>query len=174
MNSKRRTLEDMANIWTKRSPTSVCQDCQNASPKWQLKQGSMRFKEKTEMCRHRFKPNHNRENCSYAHSVEELRMTVVPESYKTVLCTNFWGPNGERIGKCRFGDKCSFAHDSTYCAGRSLKQKAGKKYKTVLCKFKTTSKCPFGTTCAFKHKDEVEKQTRDDVPLLLLPSDLME
>ena len=101
-------------------------------------------------------------------------MTVVPESYKTVLCTNFWGPNGERIGKCRFGDKCSFAHDSTYCAGRSLKQKAGKKYKTVLCKFKTTSKCPFGTTCAFKHKDEVEKETRDDVPLLLLPSDLME
>jgi hypothetical protein len=168
---RRRTLDEVCTQWALRSPTSVAA---SPSTKVPIAPKLHVLKTKTEMCRHRFKPNHDLKMCTFAHSVEELRQIPKPIAYKTVPCRNFWGPNGEVIGKCPFGTKCRFAHYKCLSDGSYLKQKAGKKFKTMTCKFKTRDKCPFDNRCTYKHTDDDEAdEGHDDMPFLFLPSGLL-
>lgn len=57
--------------------------------------------------------------------------------------------NWELFGKCKFQDKCSFAHGD-----HELLKKAHlpSNYKTKPCiQFHTTSFCPYGSRCQFLH-----------------------
>lgn len=71
--------------------------------------------------------------------------------YKTELCRPF-----EENGKCKYGEKCQFAH------GRhELRQMVRHpKYKTELCRtYHTTGLCPYGPRCHFIHnQDEIIEQ----------------
>lgn len=57
--------------------------------------------------------------------------------------------NWEMFGKCKFQDKCSFAHGE-----HELHKKVHlpSNYKTKPCtQFHTTSYCPYGSRCQFLH-----------------------
>lgn len=66
--------------------------------------------------------------------------------YKTELCRPF-----EENGKCKYGDKCQFAHGK-----QELRQLIRHpKYKTELCRrFHTSGLCPYGPRCDFIHNQE--------------------
>uniref|UniRef100_T1J600 C3H1-type domain-containing protein n=1 Tax=Strigamia maritima TaxID=126957 RepID=T1J600_STRMM len=66
--------------------------------------------------------------------------------YKTELCRPY-----EESGKCKYGDKCQFAHGAHEL--RTLARHP--KYKTELCRtFHTTGFCPYGPRCHFIHNAE--------------------
>lgn len=68
--------------------------------------------------------------------------------YKTELCRPF-----EEHGKCKYGEKCQFAHGK-----HELRHMVRHpKYKTELCRtYHTTGLCPYGPRCHFIHnQDEV-------------------
>ncbi|XP_075814660.1 mRNA decay activator protein ZFP36L3-like [Microtus pennsylvanicus] len=68
---------------------------------------------------------------------------VTSERYKTELCRPF-----EESGRCRYGQKCQFAHGS-----RELRTPLRHpKYKTEPCRtFHSVGICPYGTRCHFIH-----------------------
>lgn len=67
--------------------------------------------------------------------------------YKTELCRPF-----EESGKCKYGDKCQFAHGAHEL--RTLARHP--KYKTELCRtFHTIGFCPYGPRCHFIHNAEI-------------------
>ncbi|XP_041493299.1 mRNA decay activator protein ZFP36L3-like [Microtus oregoni] len=68
---------------------------------------------------------------------------VTSERYKTELCWPF-----EESGRCRYGQKCQFAHGS-----RELRTPLRHpKYKTEPCRtFHSVGICPYGTRCHFIH-----------------------
>ncbi|XP_049988965.1 mRNA decay activator protein ZFP36L3-like [Alexandromys fortis] len=68
---------------------------------------------------------------------------VTSERYKTELCRPF-----EESGRCRYGQKCQFAHGS-----RELRiPLRHPKYKTEPCRtFHSVGICPYGTRCHFIH-----------------------
>ena len=64
--------------------------------------------------------------------------------YKTEMCRNW-----ELFGKCKFQDKCSFAHGESELL---KKVHLPSNYKTKLCiQFHSTSFCPYGNRCQFLH-----------------------
>jgi len=76
--------------------------------------------------------------------VEEYR-----RKYKTEMCKNW-----ELRGRCKFGDKCCFAHGR-----KELKVKVltHTKYKTKPCKqYHQTGYCPYGQRCQYLHKEAVQ------------------
>ncbi|CAF0909606.1 unnamed protein product [Didymodactylos carnosus] len=73
--------------------------------------------------------------------------------YKTELCRPF-----TETGKCKYGEKCQFAHG--FQEIRQLTRHP--KYKTEYCRtFHTTGYCPYGPRCHFIH-DISEARTNDD------------
>eukprot|EP00357_Protocruzia_adherens_P013680 CAMPEP_0115012094 /NCGR_PEP_ID=MMETSP0216-20121206/24495_1 /TAXON_ID=223996 /ORGANISM="Protocruzia adherens, Strain Boccale" /LENGTH=235 /DNA_ID=CAMNT_0002381011 /DNA_START=178 /DNA_END=885 /DNA_ORIENTATION=+ len=67
-------------------------------------------------------------------------------NYKTLLCRNWWN------GRCRYGDKCAFAH-GTHELRVAIKNPFN--YKTEQCRLHETFKwCPYSYRCQFKHDDE--------------------
>jgi hypothetical protein len=66
--------------------------------------------------------------------------------YKTELCRPF-----EENGKCKYGDKCQFAHGKHEV--RHLVRHP--KYKTELCRtYHTSGFCPYGPRCHFIHNQD--------------------
>src|SRR5688572_14748787 len=83
--------------------------------------------------------------------------TPSPSRYKTELCRPF-----EELGRCRYGDKCQFAHGSADL--RSLDRHP--KHKTELCRtFHTTGLCPYGSRCHFIH-NEMKQMEKDNETLM--------
>jgi len=66
--------------------------------------------------------------------------------YKTELCRPF-----EENGRCKYGDKCQFAHGK-----HELRHMVRHpKYKTELCRtYHTTGLCPYGPRCHFIHNTD--------------------
>jgi hypothetical protein len=81
--------------------------------------------------------------------------------YKTEMCRNW-----ELFGKCKFQDKCSFAHgEHELCKKTHLPTN----YKTKTCiQFHTTAYCPYGSRCQFLHSqfDIYNKKTTDYTMML--------
>lgn len=72
--------------------------------------------------------------------------STLQSRYKTELCRPF-----EENGKCKYGDKCQFAHGKQEL--RPLNRHP--KYKTELCRtFHTSGFCPYGPRCHFIHNQE--------------------
>lgn len=64
--------------------------------------------------------------------------------YKTEMCKNY-----SLLGKCDFGDKCTFAHTKNEINNKAYSSKA----KTKHCiKFIHNGWCPYGLRCMFSHK----------------------
>lgn len=84
-----------------------------------------------------------------ANGVSQLQLQqqqVQSSRYKTELCRPF-----EENGKCKYSDKCQFAHGKHEL--RSLARHP--KYKTELCRtFHTSGFCPYGPRCHFIHNTE--------------------
>lgn len=60
--------------------------------------------------------------------------------FRTEMCKTF-----ELYGKCKYGDRCSFAHSRT---NMMVKTQVSTNYKTKLCKkFQTNGYCPYGVRC---------------------------
>lgn len=69
--------------------------------------------------------------------------------YKTELCRPF-----EENGKCKYGDKCQFAHGALEL--RIVARHP--KYKTELCRtYHTSGLCPYGMRCNFIHNEDERK-----------------
>ena len=64
-------------------------------------------KKKTELCKN-YEMYHDcyyKENCSFAHGIEELRDNILLPSYKTKMCKSFIENK-----TCNFGIRCSYKH----------------------------------------------------------------
>ena len=60
------------------------------------------------------------------------------------MCKTF-----ELTGKCKFGEKCSFAHSKTNIM---VKTQVSANYKTKQCRtFMSKGYCPYGVRCQFIH-----------------------
>ena len=70
----------------------------------------------------------------------------VTSRYKTELCRPF-----EESGKCKYGDKCQFAHGK-----HELRHMVRHpKYKTELCRtYHSSGLCPYGPRCHFIHNQD--------------------
>ncbi|CAK8694711.1 unnamed protein product [Clavelina lepadiformis] len=83
-------------------------------------------------------------------SSDSLHEQQQPQSatsrYKTELCRPF-----EENGKCKYGDKCQFAHGK-----HELRHMVRHpKYKTELCRtYHTSGLCPYGPRCHFIHNQD--------------------
>jgi len=76
--------------------------------------------------------------------VEEYR-----RKYKTEMCKNW-----ELRGRCKFGDKCCFAHGRNELKAKVLTHV---KYKTKPCKqYHQTGYCPYGQRCQYLHKEAIQ------------------
>jgi len=76
--------------------------------------------------------------------VEEYR-----RKYKTEMCKNW-----ELRGRCKFGDKCCFAHGRGELKAKVLTHV---KYKTKPCKqYHQTGYCPYGQRCQYLHKEAIQ------------------
>jgi len=69
--------------------------------------------------------------------------------YKTEMCKNW-----ELRGRCKFGDKCCFAHGRNELKAKVLTHV---KYKTKPCKqYHQTGYCPYGQRCQYLHKEAIQ------------------
>ena len=87
---------------------------------------------------------------------EQQQPQSTTSRYKTELCRPF-----EENGKCKYGEKCQFAHGK-----HELRQMVRHpKYKTELCRtYHTTGLCPYGPRCHFIHnQDDIAEQQRPTV-----------
>eukprot|EP00922_Rhytidocystis_sp_ex-Travisia-forbesii_P047754 GHVS01071214.1.p1 GENE.GHVS01071214.1~~GHVS01071214.1.p1 ORF type:complete len:494 (+),score=108.34 GHVS01071214.1:275-1756(+) len=99
----------------------------------------------------------SRDNCDYAHSVDELR--VIPDLRRTKLC-----PKSIKGYQCS-DENCTFAHNPTElraCANLWA-------YKTSLCSFHLRSRCLNGPQCRFAHdsgelRPHPTEMPKDSVP----------
>jgi hypothetical protein len=84
-------------------------------------------------------------------SSEERRLFVedYKRKYKTEMCKNW-----ELKGKCKFGNKCCFAHGRHELKAKVLTHV---KYKTKPCKqYHQTGYCPYGQRCQYLHKEAIQ------------------
>jgi len=82
---------------------------------------------------------------------EERRLFVedYKRKYKTELCKTY-----ELRGRCKFGDKCCFAHGKNELKAKVLTHI---KYKTKPCKqYHQTGYCPYGQRCQYLHKEAIQ------------------
>jgi len=82
---------------------------------------------------------------------EERRLFVeeYKRKYKTEMCKNW-----ELRGRCKFGDKCCFAHGRDELKAKVLTHV---KYKTKPCKqYHQTGYCPYGQRCQYLHKEAIQ------------------
>ena len=76
-------------------------------------------------------------------------MEQYEKTYKTAMCRAF-----VHKGFCRYGDRCSFAHDEK-------ELRSPQHYKTRPCQFFfRDGYCPYGTRCYFVHKEAELKPTK--------------
>jgi len=83
-------------------------------------------------------------------TTEERRLFVedYKRKYKTEMCKNW-----ELKGKCKFGNKCCFAHGRHELKAKVLTHV---KYKTKPCKqYHQTGYCPYGQRCQYLHKEAI-------------------
>jgi hypothetical protein len=81
---------------------------------------------------------------------EERRLFVedYKRKYKTEMCKNW-----ELRGRCKFGNKCCFAHGRNELKAKVLTHV---KYKTKPCKqYHQTAYCPYGQRCQYLHKEAI-------------------
>jgi len=81
---------------------------------------------------------------------EERRLFVedYKRKYKTEMCKNW-----ELRGRCKFGNKCCFAHGRNELKAKVLTHV---KYKTKPCKqYHQTGYCPYGQRCQYLHKEAI-------------------
>ncbi|EEQ99716.1 hypothetical protein Pmar_PMAR010979 [Perkinsus marinus ATCC 50983] len=78
-----------------------------------------------------------------------------------------------RSGKCRFGDKCKFAHiDSPEKKIEDDKKRAAKEKERPVCRYYAAGKnCRFGERCRYRHERIEEKQDEEVIPTRLGISD---
>jgi hypothetical protein len=82
------------------------------------------------------------------------------DRYKTELCRNWV----ELKGRCRYGEKCQFAHGE-----EELRLPVRHpKYKTEICKNWLNKCCRYGHKCSFVHGKEEDKQAAGDELLVAL------
>lgn len=76
----------------------------------------------------------------------QMQPQSVTSRYKTELCRPF-----EESGKCKYGDKCQFAHGK-----HELRHMVRHpKYKTELCRtYHSSGLCPYGPRCHFIHNQD--------------------
>ena len=81
--------------------------------------------------------------------------------FKTEMCRNW-----ECFGKCKFQDKCSFAHGEHEIM---RKVHLPNNYKTKPCiQFHTTAYCPYGNRCQFLHSQyNIYNQKKPDIQAIL-------
>jgi len=82
---------------------------------------------------------------------EERRLFVedYKRKYKTEMCKNW-----ELKGRCKFGNKCCFAHGRNELKAKILTHV---KYKTKPCKqYHQTGYCPYGQRCQYLHKEAIQ------------------
>ena len=81
----------------------------------------------------------------------------VTSRYKTELCRPF-----EESGKCKYGDKCQFAHGK-----HELRHMVRHpKYKTELCRtYHSSGLCPYGPRCHFIHNQDESILGMQQTPL---------
>ena len=68
----------------------------------------IKTKRKTELCKN-YELYHDcyyKEECCFAHGVDELRENICSSSYKTKMCKSF-----EKNYVCNFGIRCSYRHN---------------------------------------------------------------
>ena len=68
----------------------------------------IKTKKKTELCKN-YELYHDcyyKDECSFAHGVDELRENINSSSYKTKMCKSF-----EKNFVCNFGIRCSYRHN---------------------------------------------------------------
>lgn len=65
-------------------------------------------KKKTELCKNYefFHDCYYKDECSFAHGIDELRENINSSSYKTKMCKSF-----QENGFCNFGIRCSYRHN---------------------------------------------------------------
>jgi len=83
-------------------------------------------------------------------NTEERRLFVedYKRKYKTEMCKNW-----ELKGRCKFGNKCCFAHGRHELKAKVLTHA---KYKTKPCKqYHQTGYCPYGQRCQYLHKEAI-------------------
>jgi hypothetical protein len=83
-------------------------------------------------------------------TTEERRLFVedYKRKYKTEMCKNW-----ELRGRCKFGNKCCFAHGRHELKAKVLTHV---KYKTKPCKqYHQTGYCPYGQRCQYLHKEAI-------------------
>ena len=95
-----------------------------------------------------------KENCFYAHGVDDLRRSnVSKDSYKTVLCKNYWRmENGIPVKSCPF-THCMYVHETI---GKLKVKTMAKKYKTTRCRL-PDAMCPYHKVgkCIYLHGDDL-------------------
>lgn len=92
---------------------------------------------------------------AFSESDRNQRNAQNSNRYKTELCRPFM-----ENGKCKYGDKCQFAHGEHEI--RNLQRHP--KYKTELCRtYHTIGICPYGPRCHFIH-NPVERKTYSTSP----------
>jgi len=101
------------------------------------------------------------DHCQYAHGEHELHdkpVVVLPTSYKTVRCKNYWGNNSF----CPFGSNCRFAHDNIDMTRLKINYHHHK-YKTKRCKtYLKLKTCPYGDRCGFICGAELQRMLDDE------------
>ena len=68
----------------------------------------IKIKKKTELCKNYefYHDCYYKDDCSFAHGIEELRENINLSNYKTKMCISFQNNNF-----CNFGKRCSYRHD---------------------------------------------------------------
>lgn len=93
---------------------------------------------------------------AFSESDRNQRNNQNSNRYKTELCRPF-----EENGKCKYGDKCQFAHGIHEI--RNLQRHP--KYKTELCRtYHTVGICPYGPRCHFIHSPSERKNYSNTSP----------
>jgi len=89
---------------------------------------------------------HRGNNCSFAHTQEELRNE--PDLKKTSMCQEF------QNGNCVNGDRCAYAHSAD-----ELSVSVDCFYKSKKCSFYRRGRCQSGQYCRFLHTGKTRKKS---------------
>lgn len=115
--------EDFDKNKKKRGKVLSCQYCENQGPNINLKIEHKRYsnqkekelfyekikrKKKTELCKNYefYHDCYYKNNCCFAHGIEELRDNIILPSYKTKMCKSF-----VENKVCNFGIRCTYRHN---------------------------------------------------------------
>ena len=115
--------EDFDKTKKRRSKLFSCPNVEQKGPNINLKINHKRYsnqkekefffekikrKKKTELCKN-YELYHDcyyKDECCFAHGIEELRDNIISPSYKTKLCKSF-----QENKVCNFGIRCSYRHN---------------------------------------------------------------